>query len=372
MLFGFVVFRDRRARLHRVRHQPVVGEFERHHIGGLAEGVLDRGLVAERPVVDHIARRFRMQLRRARLDRRANIGDRRQFLVSTTTASAASLLFLVSAITTATAWPTKRTVSGAIAGHAPIFIGVPSLEVMAQPQIRLPILSSTISCPVSTPTTPGIFIAAEIDALYLGVGVRAADEMGMGHALKLDVVDVAALAGDETPVFLAHHACANAFNAHGLILPTGVFVCHFASKPAIEIGVGLAVFRRLRNLHAAGGIQHRLDDVVIAGAAADIAFQLLADGLFVEIAAMAVHDIDRRHDHARRAIAALQSVIVAERGLHRMCSSPFEIPSMVVTLDPSACPTSTVQDLTARPSIWTTQAPHWLVSQPTWVPVRFR
>ena len=44
---------------------------------------------------------------------------------------------------------------------------------------------------------------------------------------------------------------------------------------------------------------------------------------------------------------------------------------MVVTLAPLACPASTVQDLTARPSICTTQAPHWLVSQPTWVPVRF-
>src|SRR6516164_8118997 len=48
------------------------------------------------------------------------------------------------------------------------------------------------------------------------------------------------------------------------------------------------------------------------------------------------------------------------------------MPSMVVTLEPEACPASTVQDFTARPSIWTTQAPHWLVSQPTCVPVRFR
>src|SRR5215510_4391044 len=48
------------------------------------------------------------------------------------------------------------------------------------------------------------------------------------------------------------------------------------------------------------------------------------------------------------------------------------MPSMVVTLDPAAWPASTVQDFTALPSIWTTQAPHWLVSQPTWVPVRFR
>jgi len=37
------------------------------------------------------------------------------------------------------------------------------------------------------------------------------------------------------------------------------------------------------------------------------------------------------------------------------------MPSIVVTLEPAACPASTVQDFTARPSICTTQAPHWLV-----------
>src|SRR5260363_196220 len=58
-------------------------------------------------------------------------------------------------------WPTNRTVSGAIAGHAPILIGEPSLEVTAQPQIRLPTLSSTICRPVRTATTPGIASAAE-------------------------------------------------------------------------------------------------------------------------------------------------------------------------------------------------------------------
>src|SRR5262245_35441215 len=43
---------------------------------------------------------------------------------------------------------------------------------------------------------------------------------------------------------------------------------------------------------------------------------------------------------------------------------------MVTTLAPSQEAASVVQDLTARPSRWTTQAPHWLVSQPTCVPVR--
>src|SRR5690606_8669285 len=43
---------------------------------------------------------------------------------------------------------------------------------------------------------------------------------------------------------------------------------------------------------------------------------------------------------------------------------------MVVTSPPSAWTASTVQDLTASPSSSTVQAPQWLVSQPTWVPVR--
>src|ERR1700730_6059566 len=47
-------------------------------------------------------------------------------------------------------------------------------------------------------------------------------------------------------------------------------------------------------------------------------------------------------------------------------------PSMVVTLAPSICQTKTVQDFTALPSTCTTQAPHWDVSQPTWVPVSRR
>src|SRR5687767_14686608 len=45
---------------------------------------------------------------------------------------------------------------------------------------------------------------------------------------------------------------------------------------------------------------------------------------------------------------------------------------MVVTFAPSACTANTVQDLALRPSMSTVHAPHWLVSQPTCVPVRLR
>ena len=43
---------------------------------------------------------------------------------------------------------------------------------------------------------------------------------------------------------------------------------------------------------------------------------------------------------------------------------------MVVICAPSACSARIEQDFTARPFMWTVQAPHWAVSQPTWVPVR--
>src|ERR1700682_4397304 len=95
-----------------------------------------------------------------------------------------------------------------------------------------------------------------------------------------------------------------------------------SSQPVFEFRrsdfAGRGLFRGLRDVHAAGGVEHRFDDVVVAGAAADIAFELMPDGVLVELAAIAVDDIDRRHDHARRAIAALQPVIVAECRLHRM------------------------------------------------------
>ena len=43
---------------------------------------------------------------------------------------------------------------------------------------------------------------------------------------------------------------------------------------------------------------------------------------------------------------------------------------MVVMLAPSACTASVVHDLADTPSTRTVHAPHWLVSQPIFVPVR--
>src|SRR6266581_6519898 len=70
--------------------------------------------------------------------------------------------------------------------------------------------------------------------------------------------------------------------------------------------------------HRLGARRDRLDDVLVAGAAAEITFELLADGVVAEVVALAVDDVDRGHDHAGGAEAALQAVMLAERLLHRM------------------------------------------------------
>src|SRR4029450_4812403 len=70
---------------------------------------------------------------------------------------------------------------------------------------------------------------------------------------------------------------------------------HFVSKRGVEFEIAgrRLLFRCLRTLHAPGRIEHRLDDVVVAGAAADVALQLVPDGRLVEVAAVAGHNIAR-------------------------------------------------------------------------------
>src|SRR5262245_11928204 len=62
---------------------------------------------------------------------------------------------------------------------------------------------------------------------------------------------------------------------------------------------------------------NRLDNVVIACAAADVALELLSNGRLVRLTE-APYDIERHHHHAGRAITALKRVVFAERRLHRM------------------------------------------------------
>ena len=59
------------------------------------------------------------------------------------------------------------------------------------------------------------------------------------------------------------------------------------------------------------------DDVVVAGAAAEVALEPVADLLLGRVRVL-LQQRDRRHDEARRAEAALQRVLLVERLLHRV------------------------------------------------------
>src|SRR3569832_691579 len=71
------------------------------------------------------------------------------------------------------------------------------------------------------------------------------------------------------------------------------------------------------SFHRLGAGLHCLDDVVVAGAAAEVAIEPGPNGFFREIGVVA-REVYRTHDHAWSAEAALQAVIVAEGFLHRV------------------------------------------------------
>src|SRR3954470_15607162 len=86
------------------------------------------------------------------------------------------------------------------------------------------------------------------------------------------------------------------------------FLIAVAMNQLSEIGFG----------HRLGAGGDRGNDVLVAGAAAQIAFQLFANDVVGEVVALAMDQIDRGHDHAGSAEAALQAVMLAKSFLHRM------------------------------------------------------
>src|SRR3954471_21848476 len=83
--------------------------------------------------------------------------------------------------------------------------------------------------------------------------------------------------------------------------------------------------RRLRDLDrlplgcpcASRGRPHRLDDVVVARAAAEVSLEGGADLLLARVG-VPRQQVRRGHDHPRGAVAALQRVVFPERLLHEM------------------------------------------------------
>jgi hypothetical protein len=73
----------------------------------------------------------------------------------------------------------------------------------------------------------------------------------------------------------------------------------------------------ISKFHGGSTLLHGLDNILIAGATAQVALQLLANHLFTGIW-MAFAQVNRAHDHSGRAKTALQAMTVFEGGLHGM------------------------------------------------------
>ena len=90
---------------------------------------------------------------------------------------------------------------------------------MAQPQIRLPILSSTICLPGQHADHAGHLHRLGSMSMLLTLAWAWGLRMKWAWVMprRLDVIDVTALAGDETSVFLAHDPCADTFDSHDVV-----------------------------------------------------------------------------------------------------------------------------------------------------------
>src|SRR4051812_23169531 len=128
---------------------------------------------------------------------------------------------------------------------------------------------------------------------------------------------------------LLMRACANGLRTRAThSIPGRLMLSTYLARPVISSG---SSFRscRVAMTFVAGSVTaispplrarhglHGLDDVVVAGAAAEIALETMAD-LIVRRARMLLQEARRRHDHPRRAVAALQRVVLLEGALHRM------------------------------------------------------
>ena len=110
--------------------------------------------------------------------------------------------------------------------------------------------------------------------------------------------------------------------------------------------------------HFRGGVHHRADDFVVAGATAQIAGQPVAGLGFGRIRDWRRAAPCEATIRPGRAEAALQRRVLEEFLLHRMqLARPAAMPSMVVIAVPSASAPSIRQEQTRRPSTMTLQAP---------------
>src|SRR6266850_2929 len=78
------------------------------------------------------------------------------------------------------------------------------------------------------------------------------------------------------------------------------------SRPSVTVAIAAPLLLRR---HVLGRPLDRLHDVVVTRAPAEVALELVAD-LLLRRLRVALEDLGGRHDHARRAEAALEAVLL--------------------------------------------------------------
>ena len=214
-ILALVPFADRRAGLHRIGNEAIVDEVDLRDVLRRREGRVGRGLVAEMPVVDCVVRRDIVNDGSRRL-RFREIDDRRQdFVVDLD--QFRRILRLRQGV---------GDDDGDMVAHIAHF-------ALRKRRMRTRLHRRSVlghdHPAADQPADAGDVVAREdidhtrrrlrgrrVDAADIGMRMRRPQEPGMRLARTVDVIDIAALAGDEPEIFLAAHRRADPRDTHGV------------------------------------------------------------------------------------------------------------------------------------------------------------
>src|ERR687893_2843156 len=257
-----------------------------------------------------------------------------------TSSRASAAAALLRATITATASPTWLTSSTAIDGWP----GLTMSGVTGQAQGIEPCSSAT-SRPVRTATTPGASCAAlvSIELIFAcATGLRTTARCNIPGSTMLSVQVVrpvisrasslrrralptsrsgASVVGRSSTAVIVPPRWRSSARCPTVLCPLlssrarSRLTDHVRSGRGVDVGRGDVPVGGAA--HLTGGLLHRADDVLVAGAAAEVALDALADLVLARVGVV-VHQVDRGHDHPGGAEPALQAVHLVERLLHRV------------------------------------------------------
>jgi hypothetical protein len=210
-----IVFADRGARLHGVRHQAVVDEVEPGHVLRRFERRLDGFAVAEMPLIDGVVWRDLVDLRRVRELRLGGIGHHRQHLK-------VDRDFFAGVARLRGGFGDRH--GDRVAGEACFVAGDRGMRRHLHRRAVLGMdhpAADEIADLVGGKLRAGEHRelpwhgagGSGVDPLDPGMGMGRAQEMDSGLAGAVDVVGVSALAGEEAEVLLAPNCRADAGRA---------------------------------------------------------------------------------------------------------------------------------------------------------------